>query len=76
MPRVKPCKRRDFIRKLRQLGFALPEAGGRHGYMRHGRYTLTLPNNYEYSVPQVKMLLKEMERGLRRKISMEEWQAL
>jgi predicted RNA binding protein YcfA (HicA-like mRNA interferase family) len=76
MPRVKPCKRGDFIRKLRHLGFAPPEVGGRHSYMRHGSYTLTLPSNKEYSAPQVKMLLKEIERGLRRKISLEEWQVL
>jgi hypothetical protein len=44
--------------------------------MRHGTFTLTLPNNAEYSVPQIKMLLKEIELGIRKKGSLEEWQKL
>jgi hypothetical protein len=42
--------------------------------MRHGTFTLTLPNNAEYSIPQVKMLLKEIEAGIKKKISLEDWQ--
>ena len=49
MAKWKPCKRRDFIRKLKKLGFEPPEPGGRHFYMRCGTYTVTLPNNKEYS---------------------------
>jgi len=56
------------------MGFGEPEPGGRHFYLRHGTFTLTLPNNLEYSVPQVKMLVKEVEDGIKRKISLEEWQ--
>jgi predicted RNA binding protein YcfA (HicA-like mRNA interferase family) len=33
MAKWKPCKRRDFIKKLKKLGFETPEAGGRHFYM-------------------------------------------
>ena len=73
MARWKPCKRKDFIKKLKKLGFGSPEPGGRHFYMRHHTYTLTLPNNKEYSVPQIKMLLNEIERGISKKISFEEW---
>jgi hypothetical protein len=58
------------------MGFEPPEPGGRHSYMRCGSYTLNLPNNREYSVPQIKMLIREIERGLRRTISPEEWEAL
>ena len=71
-----PCKRRDFIKKLKEIGFEQPEPGGRHFYMRYGTYTLTLPGNKEYSVPQIKMLLKEIERGINKKISPEEWENL
>jgi len=71
-----PCKRRDFIRKLRKLGFESPEPGGSHFYMRYGSFTLTLPNNKEYSVPQVKMLVSEIELGIKKKISLEKWQNL
>jgi hypothetical protein len=41
MARWKPIKRREFIEKLRHLGFDAPEPGGRHFYMRYGSYTLT-----------------------------------
>jgi len=44
--------------------------------MRYDTYTLTLPSNKEYSVPQIKMLLSEIERGISRKISLEEWENL
>ena len=44
--------------------------------MRHGTFTLTLPNNAEYSISQIKMLLKEIELGIKKKISLEEWQKL
>ena len=44
--------------------------------MRYGTYTFTVPNNREYSMPQVKMLLSEGEEGIGRKITIEEWGAL
>ena len=65
---------REFIKKLKKFGFGPPEPGGRHFYMRHKTYTLTLPNNKEYSIPQIKMLLKEIENGINKKISLEEWE--
>jgi len=40
------------------------------------RHTLTLPNNKEYSIPQVKILLKEIENGIKKKISFKEWESL
>jgi predicted RNA binding protein YcfA (HicA-like mRNA interferase family) len=33
MPGLNPCTRREFIRKLRALGYAGPYGGGRHPYM-------------------------------------------
>jgi len=76
MPKWKPCKRRDFIRKLKMIGFSPPQPGGNHFYMRHGTYTFTLPSNQEYSVPQVKLLLKEIEQGIKREIFLDEWDGL
>ncbi|OGP66584.1 MAG: hypothetical protein A2170_17650 [Deltaproteobacteria bacterium RBG_13_53_10] len=76
MAKWTPCKRKDFVRKLKKLGFESPEPGGRHFYMRYGSFTFTLPNNSEYSVPQVKMLVKEIELGIRKTISLKEWDAL
>jgi len=76
MVKCKPCKRRYFIKKLKKFGFKPPESGGRNFYMRYGSYTITLPSNKEYSVPQVKMLLKEIEDGTKKNITNEEWDNL
>jgi predicted RNA binding protein YcfA (HicA-like mRNA interferase family) len=76
MPKWNPCKRRDFIKKLKKIGFAAPEPGGNHFYMRYGTYTFTVPSNQEYSVPQIKMLLKEIEQGIRKTITLDEWESL
>jgi len=76
VPSWYPCKRRDFIRKMRRLGFSAPEPGGLHFFMRHQRYTLTLPANPEYSVPQLRMLLREVERGAGIRIDAERWAGL
>lgn len=76
MGQWKPCKRRDFIKKLKRFGFKPPEPGGRHFFMRYVTYTLTLPNNREYSVPQIKMLLNEIGSGINKKMSLEEWENL
>ena len=76
MVKWRPCKRREFIKKLKKIGFNPPEAGGKYFYMRCGEYTFTLPSNKEYSVPQLKMLLKEIEQGIGRKLSYEDWENL
>lgn len=76
MPKWTPCKRREFIQKLIHIGFEPPEPAGKHFYMRHDAFTLTIPSNKEYSVAQVKMLLKEIEQGIGRKIALAEWEQL
>ncbi|CAG1007617.1 MAG: type II toxin-antitoxin system HicA family toxin [Candidatus Methanoperedens sp.] len=76
MPKWKPCKRRVFIKKLVQLDFNVPEPGGRHFYMRHGTKVLTIPTNDEYSVPLLKMMIKELEKLIGRTITLEEWDKL
>ena len=58
------------------MGFDQPEPGGRYFYMRYGTHTLAIPNNSEYSVPQLKMLIREVERILKRRISLKEWESL
>ena len=37
---------------------------------------LTIPSNTEYSVPQLKMMLQEVEDIIGRKISLVEWDGL
>lgn len=36
MGKWNPCKRKDFISKLKKIGFNPPEPGGGHLYMRYG----------------------------------------
>ena len=71
-----PLKRREFVRKLRALGFVGPHRGTRHEFLVFDLRRQTIPSNAEYSLPQLKMLLRQVETLLRRKISAEEWEKL
>ena len=73
-----PCSRKEFIRKLRKLGFSEPRPGGKHKYMKFGAYKQTIPSNKEYSVPQLKELLNQVSKGLggTETITPEEWENL
>lgn len=73
MSRWIPCKRRDFVKKLRLLGFEGLFSGTRHQFMVYGEYRLTIPSNNEYSVPQLRMMIREVEVILEREITLEEW---
>ncbi|MBV8451492.1 MAG: type II toxin-antitoxin system HicA family toxin [Deltaproteobacteria bacterium] len=51
MPALTPRRRREFIYKLRSLGYDGPYAGGKHRYMsrsnratKPGAQTITVPN--------------------------------
>ena len=72
----RPLKRRDFIRKLRALGFDGPYSGTRHQFMISGQHRQTIPTNCEYSVPQLRLLLRQVESILTRKVALEEWNSL
>ena len=76
MSRWIPCKRRDFVKKLRQLGFEGAFAGTRHKFMVYGQHRLTIPSNDEYSVPQLRTMIREVEVILEREITLEEWNNL
>ena len=71
-----PCKRRKFIKRLQQLGFDGPFSGTRHQFMLLENYRLAIPSNSEYSVPQLRFMLKEVEGILQREISPDEWNNL
>ncbi|HAG09602.1 MAG TPA: hypothetical protein DCK87_08605 [Desulfotomaculum sp.] len=73
MSRWAPCKRHDFISHLRKLGFKGPFHGTRHQFMVYGEQRLSIPSNTEYSVPQLRMMLEEVEKIIDREISSEEW---
>ena len=76
MSRWTPCKRREFVRRMRALGFDGPFSGARHQFMILGQHRLTIPTNIEYSVPQLRMMLREVSEILGRKITSDEWAAL
>jgi hypothetical protein len=68
-----PSSRREFIRRLRKLGFDGPFSGTRHQFMLYEQYRLAIPSNAEYSVPQLHMLIQEVEGILSREVAMDEW---
>jgi hypothetical protein len=71
-----PCKRSDFIRKLRRLGFDGPFTGTRHQFMVFSQKRLAIPSNAEYSVPQLRVLIREIRDIAAREITIDEWAAL
>ena len=44
--------------------------------MIYKEYRLAIPSNREYSIPQLKMMLREVESIIGRKITLEEWDNL
>ncbi len=76
MSQWRRCKRRDFIRRLRKLGFDGPYSGTRHHFMVYEQHRLAVPSNAEYSVPQLRIMLREVEEIIGRQISAEEWNRL
>lgn len=76
MSRWMPCKRREFIRRLRKLHFDGPYSGTRHQFMIYEKYRLAIPANAEYSVPQLRMMIREVEEILSREVTADEWNDL
>jgi hypothetical protein len=61
---------------LRRLGFDGPFVGGQHHFMVWGTERLAIPSNAEYSVPQLRVLIREIAAIIGRSVPLEEWQAL
>ena len=76
MSRWAPCKRREFTRRLRRIGFDGPFSGTRHQFMVYEQHRLAIPSNVEYSVPQLRMMIREVEEIIGRKITVDEWNRL
>lgn len=76
MSRWSPCRRGDFIKRLRLLGFEGLYSGAKHQFMIYGHHRLTIPSNSEYSVPQLRMMLREVEVIIGRPITPDEWNNL
>ena len=71
-----PCKRREFVRRLRALGFDGLFSGTRHQFMTFGGHRLTVPSNEEFSVPQLRFMLQEVTDITGRQLSADDWNAL
>ena len=69
MPKLPPCSRRELIRKLKRLGLEGPFPGGRHSYMKRGKFRLIIPNPHGSQIDPglIKEILKQAG------ISPEEW---
>jgi len=76
MSRWNPCKRGEFVRRLRWLGFQGTYSGAKHQFMVYQQHRLTIPSNTEYSVPQLRMMLREVEAIIGRQITADEWEQL
>jgi hypothetical protein len=76
MSQWNPCKRNDFVRRLRQLAFTGLYSGAKHQFMVYEQHRLTIPSNKEYSVPQLRMMLREVEGIIGRQIPVDEWNNL
>ena len=76
MSRWTPCKRTDFVRRMRKMGFEGPFSGTRHQFMVFSQHRLTIPSNAEYSVPQLRMLVREIESIVGFEITLDFWNGL
>ena len=76
MSRWTPCKRRVFIQRLRTLGFEGPWSGSRHQFMLWQDHRLALPSNDEFSVPQLRMMVREVEAIVGQRIDANRWERL
>ena len=71
-----PCKRRVFTKRLRKLGFEGPFSGTRHQFMVFENHRLSIPSNTEFSVPQLRMMIREVESILDRTLDSDDWNSL
>jgi predicted RNA binding protein YcfA (HicA-like mRNA interferase family) len=76
MSRWNPCKRGEFVRRLRRFGFEGLYSGSKHQFMVYQQHRLTIPSNAEYSAPQLRMMLREVETIIGRQITADEWEKL
>ena len=61
MAKLSPVTHAGLVRRLRELGFEGPVAGGKHLYMTRGRQRLTIPHRYrrEIGVALLVRILKQ-----------------
>ncbi len=69
MSKLTPVSWRDLVKRLQELGFEGPYAGGKHPQMRRGDVTVIIPNPHEddIGVGLLSRLLRQSG------VSREEW---
>ena len=70
MSKLQPVKWKDFVRKLKKLGFEGPFTGGRHPYMIKGDIVLTIPNPHKQEIG-VDLLVRILQQA---QLSRNDWQ--
>lgn len=68
MPAVGSTKRKDLIRRLRQLGFEGPYAGGKHQYMVKAQLRLVIPGVHAGDISADLLLRILRQAGISRKV--------
>lgn len=68
--RLTPCSRREFIRKLRALGYDGPYPGGRHEFMAvQGKPPIRVPNPHSGQDISVDLLARILrDAGIDREV--------
>ncbi|MFM5890974.1 MAG: type II toxin-antitoxin system HicA family toxin [Dolichospermum sp.] len=69
MPRLTPVSWNNLVKRLRELGFEGPYAGGKHPQMRRGDLTVIIPNPHEGDI-SVGLLSRLLQQA---GVSREEW---
>jgi len=69
MSGLKPVSWREFVRRMRELGFEGPYSGGRHPQMRRGNLTVIIPNPHESEISVGFIIRLLRQAGITR----EEW---
>ncbi len=61
---------------MRVLGFDGPFSGTRHQFMIFAEHRLTVPSSNEFGVPLLRMMIREIEGIIGRRLSAAEWDSL
>lgn len=71
MPSV-PIEYREFLRKLRRLGFSGPFQVGKHPFMARGKQKVAIPISHGKTIDDIRLLRKVLKHA---GISDQEWDA-
>lgn len=67
-----PIEYREFLRKLRRLGFSGPVQMGKHPFMVRGKQKLAIPNPHGRTIDDIRLLRRVLRHA---GINDQEWDA-